>query len=127
MSSKKPIKKIKKKCKFCQKRFNKEDFSYHGGLERAICVDCYSRERSDKKSKVREHLNEVKKDSACSKCGFDNPIALQFHHENPESKKRAIATMASQGYPLETIEKEIKKCTILCANCHAIKHQNDKK
>jgi len=127
MGSAKSSKKIKKKCKYCQKRFNRENFFYHGGFERAICVGCYSQERSDKKSKIREHLNELKRDSACSKCGFDNPVALQFHHKNPESKKYTIGTMASQGYPLETIEKEIKKCIILCANCHAIKHQNDKK
>ena len=127
MLSKKPIKKIKKKCKYCQRRFDKEDFSYHGGLERAICIDCYSQERSERKSKTRDFLNEIKKEAKCEECGFDNPSALHFHHENPKSKKQTVSRMASCGYTIEAIKKEMKKCVILCANCHAIKHHGKQK
>ena len=127
MASTKPLKKIKKKCKVCKKNLDKELFTYHGGPERAICLRCYSEERSERKSKIRDYLNDYKKKSKCVECGFDNPVALQFHHKDPKRKKYTISLMASQGYPLETIEKEIKKCDVLCANCHLIKHQNDKK
>ncbi len=127
MPQEKTIKKNKKKCKLCERAFNRELFSYHSGPERSICLDCWAKSRSEKKSRIRDYLNDFKKQSKCMECGFDNPIALQFHHKNPKNKKYTVSIMVSQGYPIETIEKEIKKCDILCANCHLIKHQKDKK
>ena len=35
-----------------------------------------------------------------------------------------IADAVRNGLSLDTIKKEIKKCIVLCANCHAIRHFN---
>ena len=35
-----------------------------------------------------------------------------------------VADAVRNGISLDTIKKEIKKCIVLCANCHAIRHYN---
>jgi hypothetical protein len=38
-----------------------------------------------------------------------------------------IADAVRNGISLDTIRKEINKCIVLCANCHAIRHYNMRK
>lgn len=52
----------------------------------------------------------------CKKCSMTNKICLQFHHI--KDKKYDISFMVIQGYSIKTIQNEIKKCIILCGNCH---------
>ncbi len=33
-----------------------------------------------------------------------------------------VATAVRNGKNIKSIEEEIKKCIVLCANCHAIRH-----
>jgi len=50
---------------------------------------------------------------------MDDPRALEFDHFR--DKKYNLAIMVGAGYCIETIEKEIEKCEVRCANCHNIK------
>jgi hypothetical protein len=50
---------------------------------------------------------------------MDDPRALEFDHFR--DKKYNLAKMVGAGYCIETIEKEIEKCEVRCANCHNIK------
>ena len=61
------------------------------------------------------------KGGKCSLCGYDNSYsALQFHHINPSEKSFGI----SKGITLRwnDIVKELDKCVLVCANCHAEQH-----
>ena len=60
---------------------------------------------------------------SCSECGFDNPLALDFHHREGTEKEFAVSTAAATGFSRERISAEIAKCDVLCANCHRIKHR----
>lgn len=73
-------------------------------------------------AKNRQKLREYKANLACSRCGFDHPAALQFHHREPSEKAFNLASAVSDGKSWETILAEIAKCDVLCANCHAIEH-----
>ena len=64
---------------------------------------------------------EWKQTLSCSRCGFDDPRALHFHHHDG-NKEANIADLVSCGASMETIQKEAAKCIVLCANCHAIEH-----
>ena len=67
-------------------------------------------------------LFELKKKLKCVKCGYDkHPAALDFHHKNPKKKEAQIAQMAITGSWAKMLE-EIKKCIVLCSNCHRIEH-----
>jgi YHS domain-containing protein len=60
----------------------------------------------------------------CSKCGYDkNYAALAFHHLDPSKKESQIAPL--QQHSIEWVEKEVKKCILLCHNCHAETHYAD--
>ena len=53
----------------------------------------------------------------CQICGFDEfPDALEFHHENPNEKEYGLSS--GNCHSLEQDLIEIKKCFLLCANCH---------
>jgi 5-methylcytosine-specific restriction endonuclease McrA len=55
----------------------------------------------------------------CVVCGYSSCArALHFHHINPHEKKNDISSL-SCWYD---IENELKKCVLLCANCHAEVH-----
>lgn len=54
----------------------------------------------------------------CQICGFDLfADALEFHHENPEEKDYGLASRGT-CHDIETDLNEVKKCFLLCANCH---------
>lgn len=59
------------------------------------------------------------KNNPCSQCGETNILTLQFDHLR--DKKFEIGIAVTQGYSLKSIEQEISKCQVLCANCHSIK------
>ena len=53
----------------------------------------------------------------CQCCGYNKcQSALEFHHINPEEKDFTLAANANKGWSL--IVPELKKCVLVCANCH---------
>jgi len=82
----------------------------------------YVRDRSKKiVTENRIKYVELLKNSCCSKCGFNNPVALEFDHKDGVDKILGVGKMVSSGYRWETIIEEIKKCELVCANCHRIR------
>lgn len=73
-----------------------------------------------------EFLKKVKSGLKCKVCGEDHPAALHFHHENPKEKEANISDALARGWSVKRIEGEIKKCSVLCARCHAIWHWEQK-
>jgi hypothetical protein len=66
-------------------------------------------------------------DMSCSKCGYSkSKVALDFHHRDPSKKKFGITEKAMVSIVSEEMKAlvltEIKKCDVLCANCHRILH-----
>jgi hypothetical protein len=53
----------------------------------------------------------------CMDCGETDPIVLQFDHVRGE-KFKDVGAMVNGTYAWKTIETEIAKCEIVCANCH---------
>lgn len=54
----------------------------------------------------------------CVDCAEDDIVVLQFDHVRG-TKENSIANMMRAGYSVKKIEKEIAKCDVRCANCHA--------
>ena len=58
----------------------------------------------------------------CSQCSYDRcGEALEFHHLESSEKDFGIS---NQGYTRswKRVEEELKKCMLLCANCHREVH-----
>lgn len=81
----------------------------------------------DRVKETRQWLNEYKSNLKCEQCGMNHPATLQFHHINPKKKDRDLSQASHYGWGKDRILKEIKKCKILCANCHFIHHWNENK
>lgn len=70
---------------------------------------------------VHDFIDNVKMDKGCIKCGFKvHPSALDFHHTN-DNKGFSISSGNGQT-SIETLKEEIKKCVVLCSNCHRLVH-----
>jgi len=54
-----------------------------------------------------------------------NACVFQFHHKDPSKKKFVINTRTLINYSWKKILKELKKCELLCANCHFIKENEE--
>jgi transcription elongation factor Elf1 len=70
-----------------------------------------------RKLRIKKWLQKYKADRGCSKCGEQDPRCLDFHHKR-DNKNKGIAELTHSGYSKEKIKKEIRKCTLVCANCH---------
>jgi hypothetical protein len=59
-------------------------------------------------------------------CGYDKCFAaLDFHHRNPEEKEYGIYDLMKMAFNEKNksiLLAEIKKCDVLCANCHRERH-----
>lgn len=55
----------------------------------------------------------------CEKCGYNkNLAALNFHHNDPNFKELKLDIRSMSNNSLEILMEEIKKCKLLCSNCH---------
>ena len=104
-------------CKECTRTYNRNKF--HSSSEEKQRIN---KNRKAAYERGKAFVDEYLSDKKCSECGFDHPAALDFHHIDPDTKEFAVSTMKSLS--LSRILEEIKKCEILCANCHRIKHYN---
>ena len=78
--------------------------------------------KENRKNKNKRFIQDYKKEHSCEMCGENRWYCLDFHHKNSEEKSHGIADMVAQAYALESILKEIKKCILVCANCHRELH-----
>lgn len=116
-----------KVCKTCLVEKPLEDFhsngaSYTGRKKyKPSCRRCENTSRRERFINIiRKHYGELK----CSNCGYDKSIvALDCHHLNPQEKDKPIARMKS--YSEQKIIEELKKCVLLCANCHREIHETE--
>ena len=59
----------------------------------------------------------------CSVCGYrKNLAALTFHHKDPTIKDFKLDMRFLSNRKQTKIDKEIKKCILVCQNCHAEIH-----
>lgn len=83
------------------------------------------------KLRVSTFIKNYKMARACVDCGFSGknfPYVLDFDHlEGGASKKFTIGGWSKVVLSIEAIVTEIKKCELVCANCHRIRTFSRKK
>lgn len=80
--------------------------------------DAIKQKRWYQKQEARKWVQDYKtQNSICNDCLISYPPhILDFDHI--KDKSFGISRAIQQGRNLESIIKEIKKCEIVCANCH---------
>lgn len=85
----------------------------------------YNNKKRDWHQKQTLYLKEFswryRRICGCSECNIKDPRVLQYDHIDNSDKKGCISRMISRGQSVETVKAEIRKCRILCANCHQIR------
>lgn len=62
----------------------------------------------------------------CQICGYDkNPAAFDFHHIDASTKLFGLAGAKANHISWDKIVIELRKCLILCANCHRELHSGE--
>jgi len=64
-------------------------------------------------------INRYKHFIGCQTCGFNDVKALDLHHINPQNKTAEISE-AKWIWSIAKLKTEMRKCKVLCANCHRI-------
>lgn len=105
-------------CKLCYKEHRKtyylEHYRKYGDEYRARAKKRRARIKQDLQTKLLDYMA----DKSCDICGENDVRVLEFDHINPNNKLFGISKGVSSGYDWDVIMAEIKKCRILCANCH---------
>ena len=61
----------------------------------------------------------------CQICGYNrSQKALEFHHINPNEKEFSFGKLRANPQGVNTLIEELKKCIMLCSNCHKEVHYN---
>lgn len=115
------------KCKYCSEWYPKDSYPSAGIIKgkhyrRRKCQKCYMITKKKRSHIIRQELLNIKRRLACKHCGFDDHRALDFHHRDPKEKEFNVGDALRRGRSLNTLQQEIKKCDVLCANCHRIEH-----
>jgi hypothetical protein len=104
-------------CKTCFSEYHRERYKDSGdGLKKRLKSQQKSR-RAVQEQKIVNYL----KDNPCVKCGEANILKLDFDHIKQSEKEFEIMWAIMNTWGWDRIESEIKKCQILCANCHRVK------
>ena len=81
--------------------------------------------RTAKQSRTaKERWDAFKGTLHCARCSQNHIATLDFHHIDPEEKEYNVSKLVSNKMFTKAY-KEIKKCIVLCANCHRIHHYEE--
>lgn len=128
----------KKQCSRCHEQKDVEQFSFRNkatGKRCNICLECqrvyvrkhYQKKKADYKARAKRNRDarrnenrrkvvEYLQSHPCVDCNEKDPVVLTFDHVR--GKKLTEVSKLLFWAKWETVEKEIAKCDVRCANCH---------
>ncbi|MBA2286889.1 MAG: hypothetical protein H0W02_15565 [Ktedonobacteraceae bacterium] len=104
------------RCKLCQSQISKQHYKNNkqSYFDRVRTREVLVIENNQKR--LADYLHRY----PCIDCGQTDMRLLEFDHVRG-NKSNNIARMVGQGFSWSTIEAEIAKCEVRCANCHRIR------
>ena len=102
---------------------------------RSYCQSCYWKRfhqghkkhnsyRRNYQDQNREFIHRYKQRCGCQKCGEKKYWILDLHHINPGNKDFDFFTGARRNRDI--LKAEMRKCIVLCKNCHYNFHHLEK-
>jgi hypothetical protein len=101
-------------CKVCQRRRSHEHYLRNAADYKSRIARNNLRIRTSN----RERLHEYLRLQHCVDCGHRDMRVLEFDHRDPVTKRLDVSNLVSKAYSWKAILEEIKKCEVVCANCH---------
>ena len=100
-------------CRCCQKDYRKKH--YEKNLVK------YKNKAVIYRNKTVKDFEDFKSKLSCEKCGEKRHWVLDFHHMDSSIKEENLSRLIRSGSK-KRVEEELKKCIVLCANCHRDLH-----
>ena len=111
-------------CKVCKVEKEESDFPVASVTKTGRAGECRKCKsvRIKKLRTERESMLLSLFDGKCSMCGLkdEHPSFFDFHHINMGTKIREVKQILCGS--LTTLMEEVKKCVMLCPNCHRRTH-----
>lgn len=109
---------VSKICTRCKKELPITEFHKNANRKtnHSFCKACHNKAIQQVYLNKTNALNKYKENLGCKKCGDKRFYLLDFHHTNANEKTITISKALKRS--LEFIMEEVKKCDVLCANCH---------
>lgn len=136
-----------KYCTGCKKDILVDEFSWRSktkGTRQSECKKCLSEKAAilyitseTRKENIRtrtkqsrkdlaKFVNEYKEMKGCERCKEKYEYyVLDLHHLEPEHKDDNVSVLLHSGSK-KKVEEELKKCIVVCANCHRIIHHEQR-
>lgn len=102
-------------CKPCKREIDNNDYQREG---RKISL---RKAQTTQRAKTKEFIDNYKRTHPCVKCGESRFYVLDFHHTG-SNKSYNIGESKTKGKSIYTVQEELDKCILLCANCHRELH-----
>lgn len=103
-----PKKKLQTFCRECQKEYRRTHYLNNKKK--------YIEKASLWNKEFTKWWREYKSLLKCETCEENHPACLQFHHHE-DNKEECVAKFIANKQREKALE-EVKKCIVLCANCH---------
>jgi len=107
-------------CKLCAKKYKQQYYEDNKEKVKNKCNNWRKNNKEKMKLAVNKRNKKLKekrvkeKGGKCQICGYDKSIAaLEFHHVNSTEKENVISRLT-----LRKAKEELKKCILICSNCH---------
>lgn len=102
-------------CKVCRKEIDADSYKSSSKRREAILSRndvtlCYNRKLA----------RRYKRLCGCKICGIKEPVVLDLHHLDPSVKEDNPSNLYK--YSTRKLKIEIRKCAVLCSNCHRMVH-----
>ena len=109
-------------CPRCQqkKELLKDYYVKEDKYAHAWCKSCSNKNTIVIQQRLKKQAVQYK-GGECVKCGYNKyDGALDFHHLDPSKKDFSISKR--KNCSLEVVKAELDKCILVCRNCHAELH-----
>jgi hypothetical protein len=118
--------KLQYRCSICKKRWNNKSYQYNTDYHK-------NRQKEFKKKRKKQWIEYLESMIVleCQECGYNKCFAaLDFHHVDNNKKENSISKIICLNSFTDKNKKilieEIRKCVILCSNCHRETHFGDR-
>lgn len=104
-------------CKQCQREYTRKHYEHN----KQYYVDKARAYRNSLLEKVFEYLS----DHPCVDCGEGDLVVLEFDHIDGSKEGNVLNLLRCSSW--DSVEQEISKCEVRCANCHRRRHAVEQK
>ena len=105
-------------CKICYKVHRLSYYAEHYAKYSTLYRERAKIRRNVLKQEFRHNMLSFLKNKQCTICGEQDIRTFELDHINPKEKLFNVSQAVRLGYSWSAVETELKKCRILCANCH---------